>query len=186
MRHPEVDETDAAVRAEHHVAGLDVVVDHAALMHMREGFQNLAGDAQRLGFRQRATFLQVLGQRGARDVLHHHVRAALVGVAAHELQHVGVIELAADLFLPLEERPAPDPAPELGQRDLDDHRSVGTGEVLGLEENRHAAAGELFAELEAAIQGLPGGGLHHGQCSTQLGQRGNITPQGVQVECRPS
>ena len=72
----EVDDLQVAVVRDEQVFGLEVTVNDAARVHLAEGVCRLTGVLERLTELQRAS-LEHLAQRGAFDVLHGDVGAAV-------------------------------------------------------------------------------------------------------------
>ncbi len=73
----EVENLDVAVAADHQILGLEVAVDDAGLVRLRQAFGDLNSHVERVAERQRAR-RDLLPQRLALDVLGRHVRAAAV------------------------------------------------------------------------------------------------------------
>ena len=70
LRQAEVEQLGGALFGQHHVAGFEVAVNHALPVGGREGVRDLGRDRERVLNRQRP-FLETLGERLAREVLHH-------------------------------------------------------------------------------------------------------------------
>ena len=97
----EVGDLDDVALAEQHVLRLDVAVDDAVSVRVRERAEHRADDAQRLGRRQRA-FAQNLAQAAPLDVFHDEERTAVDLAAVDDGDDVGVRELAQHVGLAVE------------------------------------------------------------------------------------
>ena len=81
------------------VVGLDVAVDHAALVRVGERVGDVAQRAARLVDRERAVIVQALGEVVARDVRHHEEDDALGFVDGVDVDDVRMVELGRGLCL---------------------------------------------------------------------------------------
>ena len=109
--------TSGVPAGEHHVVGLDVAVDHPALVGVGQRVGHLAQDPERLVDRQGAVTLEPGAERLAFDERHDVIEEAggLAGVV--EREDVGVLQLGGDLDFaeepvgPQSARPVPGAAP---------------------------------------------------------------------------
>ena len=76
-RDPEVGDLDALLGVEEHVRGFEVAVHEAAVVRVREAGRDLRRDPERLGIRLTLPVAEPVLQRAVREVLEHHVRAAV-------------------------------------------------------------------------------------------------------------
>jgi hypothetical protein len=141
---------DLAERADHHVGGLEVAVDHAPGVSVGDGLGDRLEDAEeprKVVGRVLAGGHQV-GQGPALDQLHGEVGPGVAeGPQLVDRDDPGVLQLAADLRL-LDE-----PADEVGlvavgfEQDLDGEVAAKVG-VAPFEDGAHAASGDLAEELD--------------------------------------
>ena len=76
-RDPEVGDLDALLGVEEHVRGLQVAVHEPAVVRMSETGRHPGRDPERLGIRLPLPVAEPVLQRAVREVLEHHVRAAV-------------------------------------------------------------------------------------------------------------
>ena len=149
-RNAEVHDSQRSVVTEHHVIGLEIAMDDALAMHVLHRVAEEHGDAKSVSGGQRPFSLQEIPEGFALDVLHGEIGPAGV-VDGKRLQDAGVIELPANLDLPLEPRKERRIALELEERNLD-RRCTAGGEVRGLEDRPHAAAADERQDRETLVE----------------------------------
>ena len=145
---------DEGVRSQREdVAGLDVAVDHPALVRVGERLHHVVEDADHVAHRQRALALHACAERLALDEGHGVVQQLLVLAGREERHDVRMLELRGELDL------APEPVDvhprgEIGRQHLDDDRPRQRA-LPGDEHAAHPPAHELAIEL---VGGSEGGG----------------------------
>ena len=102
LRDPEVGDLRPALVVEEDVRGLEVAVDEAARVGLREPGGDLGSDLERLLVRQRSSREQPVFERSARQVLEHHVAVAVALAVVVDAADVGVVEPSDRAGLPLE------------------------------------------------------------------------------------
>ena len=146
---PEVAEARAAVVGDEDVLGLDVAVDEAVFVRVREGAGKLLEDEHALGFRQAAAAIEDRCQRLRLDEFHHEVVVAVDRAdvdAADEIlvaeggDGAGLAHEAADVF---------GVAGDFGGEDLDRHVAVHR-ELAGAQDGAHGAFAD---DAEDAVAG---------------------------------
>jgi thioredoxin reductase (NADPH) len=143
---------------QHHVRGLHVAVDDAALVRVMQRARELGDDRERLAPGQGLAVLGDVRQRPALEVFERHVQHAGVRVAPDIVHHhdAGMRQPAGDAALGaealLEARPL---GRRHGERDVDRlQRDVALqSRVLGQVDDAHRAAAQLAADLVAADLG---------------------------------
>ena len=101
----DLDEVELLALQEEQVLGLDVAMHDALGMRGAQRGRGLRGDAQRALLGQLVLAREALGERFAIEVLHHHERAAVIGVAdVVDVDDVLVADRARELRLLLESR----------------------------------------------------------------------------------
>lgn len=140
---PEVHQDDAAARGEEDVLGLDVTVRNAGAMDGGHAVGDGDEHVEPLGHRHAvAEAVEVVRERHARHVLHHHVVEALVTAERVDADDAGVTErregarLVADRELEL----------DVGEVRLDRH-ATHEPDVLSVEHLPHPAVPEDGADL---------------------------------------
>ena len=123
----EVGDAHDPVRVEQEVPGLDVAVDDAAAMGVRERGAHLPADVRRLLGREALAGVEHGSQRAALQELEHHERDAVVLAPVVHGHDVGVVQRCGHLGL------GPEPAQEPAV--------VGEGPVQDLDRDPRAAAG---------------------------------------------
>ena len=130
--------------AQQDVLRLDVAVDHARLMRVRECRGHVAHDRQRVGKRQLHLALEPVPQRLARHERHDEVEQVAAAARVEEWNDVRVLERTRDGDLALEPFHA-DRGRQIGIDDL--HRELAlVPQVARVVDSGHAAAPELVAE----------------------------------------
>ncbi len=150
LRHAEVHHQRVPV-GEHHVVGLDVAVHHAVPMGVREPVHDLAQEAHRLRWGQRAVARQPVPQRVAVDERHDVVEEPVRFTRIKQRQDVRGLQLGRDLDLAQEALPA-DGLGQLGAQHLDRHPPI-VLQVLGQVHRGHAARPELALDVVAVGEG---------------------------------
>ena len=186
LRQAPVHHLDLAEGADHHVGRLEVAVDHAAGMGIRQRLADLLEDGEEP--REVVVGVGALGEHGrecaALDQLHGEVGAA-VGERAELVDgdDARVLELPADAGLLDEAADDVGVAAVAGLEDLHGEVAAEVG-VAGLEDDAHAAAGDLAQDLVAGDRGpvreVGGGPDDRGFLARRLGQdagrRGVVGP----------
>ena len=136
---------------EQDVAGLDIAVNHPALMRVFQGIAHFGSDADRLLHREWSVALQPIVQRFALHVF-HHIEEQAVGLIGFEQRHdVGVGELCGEQDFPLEPAAAEIGAGR-GRQHFDGHPPA-EFHVGGEVDGGHAAAAQLPRDGVAAREG---------------------------------
>jgi len=154
LRDPEIGDHRQPVLVEHDVVGLDVAVDDAALVRVREGARHLDQDLTDLGRRERAARGQHGRQRLTAQELHDEIDHPAGLADAIDRDDAGVFELGGRTRFALE------PLDELlvereGERqDLDRHVALQLF-LARLEDDGHPAAAQLVDDLVLVFQLLP-------------------------------
>ena len=146
----EVSDLDAAVAKHHDVLRLDVAVDDAARMRVRERLHDLRDEVQRLTPVELAALFHILLERDAVDELHddvlrrgarHVIDRNDVRVGKHRDGLGFIVEAAAEIRV----------AREIAFQYLDRHKAV-EPVALGLIDHCHAAAADQLKQLIAVVQ----------------------------------
>ena len=176
LRDAEVHDQRVAT-GEHHVVGLDVAMDHAERVRVRERVGHLAEDAHRLGDRKLADTIEPRAQRLAVDVRHHVEEKALDGARVVEGQDMRVRQLGRDFDFP-EKSLGSERGGELGTEHLDGDLAP-VAHVVGEVDGRHPAGAELADDRVAVGQRgcEPVGGRHRFASSTAAFIR--VTQSGI-------
>ena len=136
------DVVDAAALADHDVGRLDVAVDQVHAVGLAQRRADLAQEVDDARRRQRAVALDDLLERQSRQVLHHVVEGAVVGVAVVvDLHRVPVGEPGGGPHLALEAGERVGVAGPIGPDQLDRHRLL-EQQVLGQVDLAHPAGAE--------------------------------------------
>src|ERR1700693_3735249 len=144
-RDAEVDDLHLPRWRHQDVLGLQIAVNDAAIVHVRERLADLLRNGQSARHRQGMLLFQHRAQALALDQLHGDVHPALVA-RLEEPDHVGMVEALADLFLALEALVEDDVALELDVGNLERHGLAGCG-IAGLEDGGHPATGQELGDL---------------------------------------
>ena len=136
---------------EHHVARLQVPVDDALPVGGGQGVGDLGRHGQRLLERQRS-LLEAVGERLAREVLHHQEGRTVVLADVVERADVRVVQAGDGLRFALEAGAAVRVGADLGREDLDGDGAVEAG-VAGLVDLAHAAGADGGEDLVRAEAG---------------------------------
>ena len=158
----EVGDLDPAVVGDQDVLGLDVAVDQAGPVGVREGREDRLHEGQGARRRHRALLADHVAQRVPGDVLHHEEDDVVVGALVEDGDHVGVVEPRGRAGL------ADEPGRELlVVAEARVHHLDGAGavesEVGGLVHAGHPAAGDARADAVAAVHDRPHDGVgQHG------------------------
>ncbi len=144
-----VEQHRLAEGAQHHVLGLDVAVDDAALVRIGDGLAELHEVGEQLQARAAPVLLERVGQRAAAHQAHGAVEVAGGGALAQlvDRDHARVLELASDARLAQEAllRVARAARQELLEGDVAAHVAV-----VRDEDRRLAAARQLALQLVVA------------------------------------
>ena len=144
----EVGHLHLAVVGDQHIAGLDVAVDDPVLVGVTQGRGHMGPDVRRPLGGQRSGTLQYGGQGPAIDELHDDEVGAGVFAPVEDGDDVGMGQVGCGLGLaaePLDERPVDR---QLGEQDLEGHRTV-EQPITGAVDLGHAAPGDQVVELVA-------------------------------------
>jgi hypothetical protein len=147
----EVHDLHGAVAGHHHVAGLDVAMDHPLSVRRRDRGGDLLGDLGGLHRRRPAAGLHELRERAALDELHHDVLRAVVGAGVVDAHDVGLVQPGRGLRL------APEPlhearvARELRMEHLDRDRAV-EHRIEAAVDLRHATGADASFDLVAPAE----------------------------------
>ena len=144
----EVEELHPTVLTEEDVGGLEVPVQDAPLVRVREPLRHLAGDAQGLVLGN-GTVGDPLGERPPAQQLHHEVRARVARAHVEERDDAGMIEPRDRLGLPLQPfggEVLPLPGEPEG---LHGHDPVQLG-IDGRVDGSEASPADLMPDLEPA------------------------------------
>jgi hypothetical protein len=143
-----------AVGGDHHVGGLQVTMDDAAIVGGLEGLGDLPRDGDRLVDRDRAAG-QTRRQRLARDVFHDEISRTFVVGQLVNAGDVRVLECAERLRLALEAGHALGVGRELWRQGLDRHvpPELRVARPIHLAHAPGAEVGEDFVRSEACAGG---------------------------------
>ena len=150
LGHAEVRQHRGAVR-EQDVAGLDVAVNDAALVRVREPARHVLEDADRLGNRERA-LADPFAERRSLDEGHDEEREPLHLARGQDRHDVGMLEAGRDHHLPLKAGDIHPARETLGQH-LDDDLAV-ERRIVGEEHMRHTAAAQFPLHGIVVTEGL--------------------------------
>ena len=151
----EVGDAHAPLAVDHHVRGLQVAMDDAAVVRRGEPCAELAGDLVGLGARQPADALQERRQVLAVHVLHGQVELAVHQADVVDAADVGVGDLARVPHLAPEALEHVRAVGERTAQELERH-GLRELEVIGAVDVAHAAAAEEPDHAVAAGQHLAG------------------------------
>ena len=145
LGHAEVDQRDAAVRAQHDVAGLQIPVQHARAVHRGQGAGDRGGELQRLARRQPRP--HPLAQVPALEVLHDEPGVLIADAQVVQPHHRGAGDALGDLVF-LQEAPEGIERflalPATVARDLDHHQRAGALALGQVQiRSRPAASGRM-------------------------------------------
>ncbi len=130
-----------AASVEHHVGGLEIAMQHAAIVRGGQPGRNLAPDVERLVGRQTADSLEQRGQVLAVDVLHRQeVRAVELGDVV-DAAHVRVRHLTGQADFRQEPFTTGGVVGQRARQELERDRHA-EFEVVGAVDLAHAAAAE--------------------------------------------
>jgi hypothetical protein len=151
----EIGDAGAAAAVDHHVGGLEVAVEHPAIVGGGEAGADLAGDLHGAVSREASDPPQQRAQVFPVDVLHGEERLALDLPHVVDAGDVGVAHLAGDAHLAEEAVEAPAVLGEGRGKELQRHRLVQL-EVVGPVHLAHPAAADEAEDPVALQQDLPG------------------------------
>ena len=141
---------EADLLPEHDVRGLDVAVDDAELVRVRDAGQGLLHDLDGARDRDRALVDQRL-EIGAGDVVHHDVRLVVVHADVEHRRAVRVLELGHRHRLELEPLAAGQLVRQLVVEDLD-RDDLAELQPLGAIDDTHRALSDRFQDLVATVE----------------------------------
>ena len=151
----EVDELDAIFCVDHDVFRLQIAVHYPVAVNVLQRIADPERDPQRAFGGEFSLLVEDLTQQPAVNPLHDHVDPA-AAILGHHLHNAGVIQLRADLLLPMEAVEENRVALHLRMRNLDGNRATGA-QICTAKDRGHAAAGgdafnavviELIARME--------------------------------------
>ncbi len=177
-REAEVEHLDGAVAATDQVGGLDVAVDHAALVGVLEPQRRLPDVGACLGHGQRPTLLYQPGQGDSLDVFHYQEvgRAGVFGVVGGDDVRMRQARGGAHLTLEALHRLG---AIRIGVADdLERHRPPHDA-VFGLIDAAHAALAEQTQDAVACVLAQLRGQARKGFGAGSGGWRGGWRREGV-------
>ena len=157
---PEVGDPRVAVLVEEDVGRLEVAVDHAALVGVLDGLGDLADQPGGLARGQR-TVGKALGEALPLDETHLKVMLALVLANLVDRHDAGMVEVGGRLGLAVE----PLDVGLIGELAGEDHLECDgpvEADLPGLEDDPHAAAGDLADDLVVAEVADAGGRVIRG------------------------
>ena len=140
----EVGELRAALVVEEHVGGLEVTMDDAARVSVREAGGDAGGDRERLAVGKRPSGLEAVLEGSGQQALQHHVRPAVLFAVVVELRDVRVRQRRERVRLALESRRV-----GVGGEQLDRDAAPELG-VVGGPHLRHPASPQQLVESVAA------------------------------------
>jgi hypothetical protein len=148
----EVDD-DRVTAREQDVSGLDVAMDDAVLVRVRERVGDVARDRDRVGNRQLLLARDALAQRLALHEGEHMIEQAARFARVEQREDVRMLERGLDAQL-AEEPVGPYRCGELGMKDLERHAAL-VLDVASEVDGRGATASELSFQLVASGESRP-------------------------------
>ena len=147
----EVGDSDLARAVEHHVGGLEVAMDHAALVRGGEARADLPRDLERSSFREAADAAQERRQIFAVDVFHRQERRSLDLVDVVDAAHIGVRHLPCQPDLGVELCQPRRVLVDVRRQKLERDR-LAELQVVGAIDLAHAAAAEASNDAVASAE----------------------------------
>ncbi len=148
LRDVHVHEACHAMVVQHHVLGLQVLVQQARVVHGLQARRHLAGQVEGFVHRQRGPSLQPQLQAGPAHALHHQEEQAPVFAAVADAANVAMVDGLGQGEVSAEGRIGLGGAPHVGPEHLDRHHHV-LEPIEGAVHGRHRAPPEQAQHLVA-------------------------------------